>query len=399
METGRKRIRKDFAPLNVSVTLSCESQYSPMQQVYDAALNQYEPDRALSPTVLRPIVTAHASDGSWKNPHANEALASMRWFVNGVDISTIPAWMGMYEIEQYGDHRGSLIIKKNIAPNTKIALHFEAVIADNRLGVTIPIKTEYMNLSTFDKSEDCFSMSMSDDRNITYNPFMDMLHLYEYKVAHGLISPSSQEEQRARDGQEYIRTIPIHLYKGGARLQNGYALVMYRVVNNSLTALVPGQSELISISATEVTIDLRLISKGDYMIKALIDGHEVSRIQFSVNRAYPAFTCIPANETPISADAVERYDEAIVNSDGNNVECPESIIQIVWKTDSAHLTGVTHNEGDRTVFALKDTGIGDIYTDDWLDVYTEAIQKDAYDIATDGNDILTDENGEVLIIN
>ena len=100
METSRKRIRRDFAPLTVSVAIACDSAYSPLMQVYDAQTGEYEPNRQLSPTVIRPEVNAVASDGSWPNHSANKALANLKWYVNGVNITTLSAWTGKYRRRQ-----------------------------------------------------------------------------------------------------------------------------------------------------------------------------------------------------------------------------------------------------------------------------------------------------------
>ena len=123
-------------------------------------------------------------------------------------------------------------------------------------------------------------------------------------------------------------------------------------------------------------------------------------MQFSVSRVYQSFTCEPTNDSPIIYGQTERFDEAQVDSEGKIVDCPASIIEIVWKTDSAYLTNVTHNEGGTTEFQLAKTGVGQLATDDWLDIYTTAIQKPAYSVAIDEDaNILTDENGNDLIFN
>ena len=94
-----------------------------------------------------------------------------------------------------------------------------------------------------------------------------------------------------------------------------------------------------------------------------------------------------------------RFDKAMVQSDGNVVDCPESIIRIVWKTDSAYLTGLEHNEGGKTLFELDKTMIGRNYGDDWLDIYTESEIKESHKVAVSGSDTLVDESGNILIIN
>jgi len=397
---NKKRIRRDFAPLSVSVAIFCDSAYSPVTQVYNGATGEYEPNRSLSPTVIRPVIYAHAVDGSWPTPRANASLANMKWYIDGVDITTIAAWTGLYSIEASGDNRGSITIMKNILPGSNVSLRFEASLVDNRLGVTLPIKTDLVYLSTIDKGEDAYTMSISE-KNIRYNPFLDKLHLYDYKVAHGLISASSAAEAAARDGNEYQRTIPFKLYKGSTQVTSGFTVKLYKVNSvSSITEYTPSNHpEIVSISTSAIVLDLRMIEKLDFIIKAFISNVEVASCQFSVIRLYPTFKCTPVNETGILPNQIERYDVAQVESESKIIECPGHVLKIVWKTDSLTISNMEHNEGGSTVFDLRKTGIGTDYTNDWLDVYTDAIQKDIHKVATDGSDTWVDESGNILIFN
>ena len=401
MEIARNRIRRDFAPLTVSVAIVCDSAYSPMMQVYNAYNGEYEPNRLLSPTVIRPIVTACASDGSWPTPSANESLANMKWYVNDVDITTLSDWSGLYSIDTVGSTRGSLTIKRNIAPGSNVTLRFEASLVDSRLGVTLPIRTEEVVLSTVDVAKDVCSMDVSEP-NIRYNPFLDKLHLYEYKVAHGLTDASSAAETAAKDGNQYERAVRFNVYRAGQKLSSGFTVKLYRVNGvNDLTEISPSTDyEIVSLSTSVIVLDLRLIDKADYMVKAFEDTEEIARVQFAVNRIWADFTCRPTNETSILPDQTERYDEVQVDSEGKKVECPGNVIRITWYTDSATLTGVEHNEGAATVFQLSSTGVGKDYTNDWIDVYVDAHQKGVHYVALDeeGNE-LTDESGNILIWN
>lgn len=402
MEISRKRIRKDYAPLTVSVGIACTSGSSPMVQVYNAGQDEYEPDRSVSPAVVYPQVTAYANDGSWPDPVANRTLTNMRWYANGVDISTIASWAGKYEIDDAGATKGTLTIYRNVAPSERIELQFKADLVDSRLGVTIPVVTPIITMSTLDKSDPSWSASVSVERNIRYNVFLDKLLLYRYKVAHGLQTASAAAEAAARDGvHEYERRIDFQVYMGGEKQTSGFTVNLYRISTpSSMTQLSTADDEVVAITTSYVTLDLRLIQKADYMLKFFVDGTEMSRVQFSVSREYQSFTCEPSNGTPILPGQTERYDEVVVDSDGVAVECPESIIRIVWYTDTAHKTNVEHNEGGKTVFQLDKTGIGDTSADDWLDVFISAIQKEPYCVAVDGSgDIYTDENGDDLIFN
>lgn len=396
MEISRKRIRRDFAPLNVAVAITCDTAYSPLMQVYNGSNGEFEPNRMLSPTIIRPIITAYASDGSWLTPQANSYLAEMVWYVNGTDISKISAWSGFYQIDTVGSTRGSISILKNIMPNSEVSLHFEAKLVDSRLGVTLPIKTDAIVLSTVDKAEDTYGMTIGESKNIRYNPLQDLLDLHDYKVAHGITSSSSG----AYDGNEYLRTIPVEMFEGEKKLTSGYTVKLYRVNNvNSITEVTSSDYEVVSVSPTSIVIDLRLIEKADYMIKGFVGGIEMAKCQFAIKRMRPSFKCSPTNESSILPLQVERYDQLQVESDGRNIPYPGRALKIVWFTDSATKTGVQHNEGGTTLFSLRKTGVGNDYTNDWVDVYVEASHKDAHCVATDGTDILTDESGNILIFN
>lgn len=402
METSRIRIRRDFAPLTVSVAIACDTGFSPLLQVYDAESGEYEPNRLLSPTVIRPLVNANAVDGSWPDHNANSQLANLKWYVNGVELSQA-GWQersgpsGDYSIEYNGASRGSLTIYRNISPGTQFSFRFEAQLVDNRLGVLIPIRTDEVVLSTVDKALDAYSLSIGEDTNIRYSPFLDKLHLYDYKISHGIAASDAD----AKDGNEYLRTIPISLYKGEKLLEDGYTIKLYRVNDvNSLTLISSTDYEVISVNPSAITLDLRLIEKDDFAILAFIDDEEVARIQCSVQRIYPSFRCQPSNETGIIPGQLERYDEAKVTSEGRIIEYPGSILRIVWKTTTAAISNMEHNEGGITVFDIQKTGIGSDHTDDWIDVATEAVQKPAYCVATDeSGNTLTDENGNILIFN
>ena len=54
--TAKKRIRRDYAPLNVVVTVVNDTPNSPLVQVYDGDSGTYEPNRAVTPLLLRPNV-------------------------------------------------------------------------------------------------------------------------------------------------------------------------------------------------------------------------------------------------------------------------------------------------------------------------------------------------------
>ncbi len=407
MRSNKKRIRVDYAPLNVTVAVECLTPASPAMQVYNAALDEgerFEPDRGITPTQFLPRVCALASDGSWTRQVANPILAQMHWFVNSVEISTLPEWVGLYSIDtSTGDTRGAITVSRNVLPSEKCVLHFEAVLADTRLGTNIALRSDGIVLTTDDVSEDAYTVSIGDSQAMQYDPFKDRLLLYNYKVAQGIISPSEEAEAEADDANSHLRVIPVTVYRGEGVMTEGYTIRLYRVNSvSSLTELSAGQDEVVSIGPSAIVLDLRMVDESDYIIRAEIaDTKRVApQIQFSVNRIYQGYNCSPTNGAAINPGDTERVDTAMVNIKGEIVEYPAAYIDITWVTDSASIEHKEHNSGASTKFKLADTGIGTGYDDDWLDVYTESELRPVYRAAADGSgDTFVDENGNKLIIN
>lgn len=400
MQSNKKRLRKEFAPLTVANSIRCTTAASPTTQIYNGANGEYEPDRDLTPTVILPEVVANASDGSWATPHSNKFLADMHWFVNGQDITSLTDWVGKYTIDQTGDTRGAITIYKNISPGDAVELHFEANLVDTRLGVNIPVTTDRITLTTSEKSNDGYALSIGDSSIIQYDPIKDRLRLYEYKVAHGLIAPSTAAQSAAKDKCAYLHEIPVTVFNGKDAMTTGYVLKLYKVAGASMLAqLTAGAEEIISITPTKIVLDLRLVEKASYVLKAFIGNKEVAMIEIGISRIYQDYKISPTNGTAIHPSDTERYDRAMVDCDGNIVECPGMIFCIRWFTDTDALTGVAHNEGEETVFQLDKTGIGSTYADDWCDVYCQSEYKPAHKTAISGSTTWTDNNGNTYIFN
>lgn len=401
MISNKSRIRKDFAPLTVAVSIKCTTPASPTTQTYNSENLEYEPDRGLTPTVLLPVVAAIAADGTWNTPSANTALADMKWYVNGVDISTLTSWSGKYSIDTSdSETRGAITIKRNIAAGELAELHFSANIVDSRLGVLIPIVTDKILLSTAEKSGDTYSISIDDSAILQYDPLKDNLLLYDYKVAHGVISESATAKEDATDKNAYLHTIPFSVYCGVKKLTSGYTVNLYRVDGvNKLTQLTTADAEIEALTSSSVTLDLRLIKKSSYTLKVFVDNTEVAMTEFGVNRIFPTINISPTNGTAIHPSDTTRFDKVMVSSNGNIVEYPCRGLKIVWFTESTAKT-VKHNEGETTLFKLADTGIGNTYSDCVLDVYCEAEYKDAYSVAIDADgNTLVDSDGNTFIFN
>lgn len=253
IESEKKRIRKEFQPLTIAVSLKIMTPNSPANQVYNPVANEYDPDRGVTPLVILPEVIANAADGSWDMPYVNSLLAEMNWFANGENISAISSWNGKYSIDTVGDTRGAITISRNVAPGESFELYFEGLIADTRLGVNIPVKTDSIMLTTVDKSEDTYGLSIGDSQIIQYNPFLDKLLLYDYKVANNLISASTANRNAALDENSYERTIPLMVTKGVNKITTGYTIELYQVNSiSSQTMLTTANHEIVALSLTSL---------------------------------------------------------------------------------------------------------------------------------------------------
>lgn len=393
---NRKRIRREYQPLSTAISLKVLTPASPAGQVYDPVQNEYNPDRSITPLTILPQVFADAVDGSWTDHVANRLLASMKWFVNGVDIATLPEWAGLYSVEQTGDNRGAITILRNIPVEEKVELHFDAVIPDMRLGINIPVKTETILLSTLDKAEDTYQLSIGDDPVMKYNPFYDKLLMYDYKLANGMNSGNRAD---AIDGNAYERTVSLLVTKGAQIVTTGYTVEVYRITGQTLSLLTTSDPEIISISLTAIVFDLRMIEKGDFLILIKEGAKEVARQQCSVARVYPPFSVEPASGVSINPGETLHLNMAMVHHNGEIVRIPEPILRMVWFTDTANITEKEWQEGSKAVIDLTKTGLGDTYLDDWMDIYIAAEQKGAFYMLTDGTNDYTDSLGNDYINN
>lgn len=392
----RKRIRREYQPLTTAVSLQVLTPNSPLNQVFDPEEMTYTPDREITPLAIVPIVSVGASDGSWTKSRVNVLLSNMKWFVNGVDITSLPAWLSKYTIETEGDNRGAITIKKNIGSEEDLELHFEAVIPDERLGVNIPVQSERTTLTTTDKADDNWAVSIDSEPDILYNPFLDKLLIYGYKLANGLNAGSRAD---ALDSNAYEKTINLNVAVGGKTVADGYVAVWKRLNGQVASDMTVDDDEVIAMTNKSIMIDQRLIEKSDYMVMILVEGEEVARQQFSIARTYPSYGIEIASNVTINAGEEYHHNRAFVSHNSKIVEIPEVLIKMVWFTDTEKKKNKQWQEGGRVLVRLDEAEVGVTYLDDWMDLYIGSEHKKAYYQFTAGTDVYTDENGNNYIGN
>lgn len=377
----------------------CLTPTSPIIQLYNSEINEWEPDREIgTPTILLPSCEASASDGSFQNGSVNRILSNIKWTVNNVDIATLPEWNGKYSIDdtQNSPTRGAITIKKNILPSERIVLKFNGVITDTRLGINVEFSAEE-SLSTHDKSEDGYTVSLGSDTIFVYNPFKDRLLEYDYKVGNGLIAPSTAARNACLDANSYEQTIPITVFKGGKKMDSGYNYQILKIDSAGNIGALPNTNIINGpISSGGIKFDLRFIEKGDYYLKITVGGKEKTGIQFSINRSYPAISTEPVSGSDIPANAREMYNKIIITYDGAKIEYPQTVVDIDWYTDTESKKAVWHNQGDIGIINLEKSGIGNAENDSWMDIYQTISQKGIYYLAGYGSNTYTD-GGNTLI--
>lgn len=395
-----------FAPLDIAKSVVCASPKSPFMQTM--AGDKFFPDRTQSgyECIAYPQINATAKDDSWDSKKSNMSLANMVWKVSTgtewKDISKINAWSGKYSIDTSNtSNRGTLTIRRNLSSNDKQQLIFEADLYDYRTNSVVHLITDPITLYTADKGADTYGMGIREDTDISYNPFLDKLALYEYKVANNITSASTEARNACFDGNQYECHIPIDVYKSKDRITSGFSIELYRGTTKMSASSAASPNEIISISASEIVLDLRLVEKNNYTIKAVINGKAVAQFQFSASRFYPSFgqpKFMVCND--IEWGKIYRSNKAILEYNGRVVEYPNRIVELQWHTEATNgniVTSKSWQEGNSCYFSIKESGLGDVESD-YLEEQIEYGQRPANDYLIDeDSNYLLDEDGNPLI--
>lgn len=400
------KANRKFAPLDVSVSVVCASPKSPFMQTM--AGDKFFPDRTQSgfECIVYPSINATAKDDSWDSKQSNMSLANMVWKVSTgtewKDISKINSWSGKYSIDTSNtSNRGSLTIKRNLSSNDNQQLQFEADLYDYRTNSILHITADPITLYTADKGAYTYSMGIREDTDISYNPFLDKLALYEYKVANNIISASTEARNACFDGNQYECHIPIDVYKSKDRITSGFSIELYRGTTKMSASSAASPNEIISISTSEIVLDLRLVEKNNYTIKAVINGKAVAQFQFSASRFYPSFNqpkFMVCND--IEWGNIYRSNKAILEYNGRVVEYPNRIVELQWHTEASNgsiITKKSWQEGNSCTFSIEESGLGDVESD-YLEEQIEYRRRPANDYLIDeGGNYLLDEDDNALI--
>lgn len=257
----KNTIRKTFAPL--IITRHHEVLGSALTQVYKSTEMAYEPNRLITPTIIAPSISVTDPDGIYTSGIANKFLANIKWYVNGVDVTTtIDYSNGLYSIDRSDTlSRGSLTIKKNVASESPLQLSFNAQLLDTRRSIIIEIVISDIILTTQAVAADKYTVELNNPVEYIYNP----------------LSAASNNV-----------VFTAKAFRGEDLILNNAIGVTFSLLKKIGSAFVVCTStncpELISGAVGAYTLDMRLIGKEDYQLSMFKDALEVAFIQFSILR-------------------------------------------------------------------------------------------------------------------
>ena len=412
-QSQRNHTRVKFEPLTVSCSLVCLTPQSPATQSINTTLTpiEYEPDRAVSPTVIFPDVRANDIDNVFKHGSANEYLSldTLKWQVDGKDIEKVWTVGTDYEIvTDASDTRGALRVKKNLAANEKAVLRFFGEFVDWRTGIVYKVESDEMALTCTDKGENSMQCHV-DKPLIEYDPLFDDLLLYDYKVANNITVQGSRESYK--NGKSFEQTVNVLLTSGTTELTSLPTGTTMRLVKVGSTTPIVANSEanpeVTEISFPNISFDMRLVSKEEYSVQFLQNSKVIASatIGLHTSTTMPTFGK-PAYSADIAASQTEYFNSVMLNLSDRMVEYPELYYLIEWFTQAKYndngtwkyAAEKTWQRGVNMKAAVADLGIGITHNDSYFDIWFDVNPHHACELVADeDNAVLTDEEGVMLI--
>lgn len=413
-QSQRKHTRLDFSPLVISCSLVCITPDSPTAQAANTALGQYEPDRKITPTIIRPEVRVNDPDGIYTSGINNLNLASDQheWFINSKPIATVWKVGVDYDIiKDNTDDNGSLKVKKNLVPGEVAELRYRGKFYDFRTGTNNNVSGSGIVLTTTDKGSNKIDCSV-DCELLTYDPLKDELLFYEFLVAEGI----EQEGQRDKfvNGKSYERTVTVTLTSGTSTLTalpKGWTMrLVERGKTTALAANTLDRPEITAISFPTIKFDLRFVWSEQYEVQILdANGNVQASTGISIIRNMSILT---QHEVARGNDIVpgqqRYYNKGIFSAGSQLIQYPQLYYEIQWWTQARvydtttssykYADRINRQIGESMECSVESLGIGTEKNLCWFDVAMYIEEREPATILTteDANTVLTDERGNVL---
>lgn len=318
----QKKIQVNYRPLQTSGKIEVVGSV-PSVQVYQADKGEYTPDYTLTPLTLFPRCNATDPSALTLPGTVNAKLTNMNWYetVNGTR-KLIESTSKEYEITATGSDKGTIKVKKNIAPTAPVTLDFYAEYNDStRTGQTFIYRYTYL-IRTIDGTEATPVLMIDCPAGRDWNPLRD----------------SSQQTITAK-----MIVADVDVTTSGK-----CKFFFYRVLDTGALEAITSTTgdndwEVVSVSANQLTVDMDYIGhEQSYIVKASYDAGGSPASQPDDNIAYKSTTLrrrIPAldvdysgvpGEVPGGTTAI--YPEAVIRDTLGTVPTPETVLECSWLT-------------------------------------------------------------------
>ena len=318
----QKKIQVNYRPLQTSGKIEVVGSV-PSVQVYQADKGEYTPDYTLTPLTLFPRCNATDPSALTLPGTVNAKLTNMNWYetVNGTR-KLIESTNKEYEITATGSEKGTIKIKKNIAPTAPVTLDFYAEYNDStRTGQTFIYRYTYL-IRTIDGTE-ATPVLMID-------------------------SPAGRDWNPLRDQSQQTITAKMIVADVDVTTSGKCKFFFYRVLDTGALEAITSTTgdndwEVVSVSANQLTVDMDYIGhEQSYIVKASYDAGGSPASQPDDSIAYKSATLrrrIPAldvdysgvpGEVPGGTTAI--YPEAVIRDTLGSVPTPETVLECSWLT-------------------------------------------------------------------
>lgn len=366
------------------------------------AADGYLPDRRLAPTYLvakvsvsREGVTAGATE---------KAPAVTDWYVNGRPIANV--WPASdYEIAVSGTDKGMLTVKRNIGVGEICELRCRVI--EPWMTENITVWSAPVTLRTTAVSEAAYTVRTTGLRTVAYNAALDELDEREWDEAKGGTAISVAERKRLEAKPcSYLRRYPVYVSKGTGIYTGDYQVKVYRTDGSRETEVTPETDPaIVEVGKNEVVIDARMadteVLEHRYTVRAEENGKTLGGFGIKLRHIVPTLTYQTQNMAALDPTQTQRVDEVSVRCKGRLVRHPERVAGMTWKA-SVTTDGSTYTapkilqRGARNVMTLSKAGFGSGVRAMRLSM--DADVRRGWSRATEGDDILTDNNGNAYII-
>lgn len=414
-QSERKHTRIDFSPLVITCELVCVTPDSPTTQTANVSLGQYEPDRSVTPTIIRPQTTVYDPDKIYTSGVNNLNLASDQheWFVNGTPIADVWKEGTDYTIIKDGsDDNGSLKIMKNLIPGEVATLAYQGMFNDFRTGTNYVVSASGMALSTTDKGVSQLDCSV-DCGQLAYDPLKDELSLYEYLVAEGIEADGNRD--KFVNGKSYERTVTVTLTRGAATMAELPEGVSMRLVergkDKALAAGTVEYPEIKSIAFPTIGFDMRFTWTREFEVQ-FVDAS--GKVQTSAGISLVRdMSMLTQHDVARGNDIVPGqqiyYNHGLFAAGGQVIQYPELYYDIQWWTQARvydastkaykYADRVNRQAGSSMECSVDSLGVGNEKNLCWFDVAMDIEEREPAAVLTadDAGTVLTDDKGNVLI--